>query len=66
MCKRCDDGISQNHSSSRRDFLKATAVTGVAAAGLDLFAASPVAAVDGSAPWTRAGGADATSFAAAP
>ena len=50
MCKLCDDGIPQNHSSSRRDFLKATAVTGVAAAGLDLFAARPAAALDGDVP----------------
>jgi 5-methylthioadenosine/S-adenosylhomocysteine deaminase len=50
MCKLCDDGIPQNHSRSRRDFLKATAVTGVAAAGLDLFAAHPAAALDGGVP----------------
>jgi cytosine/adenosine deaminase-related metal-dependent hydrolase len=50
MCKLCDEGIPQNHSSSRRDFLKATAATGVAAAGVDLFAPRPVAAHDGDAP----------------
>src|SRR5580765_6828653 len=49
MCKLCDQGIPQNHSSSRRDFLKASAATGVAAAGLDLFAARPAAA-DSSGP----------------
>ncbi len=31
MCKLCDEGNRQNHSSSRRDFLKTTAATGVAA-----------------------------------
>ena len=46
MCKLCDDGIPQNHSSSRRDFLKATVGTGVAAAGVNLFAARPAAARD--------------------
>src|SRR5256886_16799672 len=35
MCKLCDEGIPQIHSSSRRDFLRATAATGIAAAGLD-------------------------------
>ena len=49
MCKLCDQGIPQNHSSSRRDFLKASAATGVAAAGLDLFAARPAAADNGAA-----------------
>ena len=50
MCKLCDQGIPQNHSSSRRDFLKASAATGVAAAGLDLFAARPAAADTGAPP----------------
>jgi len=50
MCKLCDEGIPQNHSSSRRDFLKATAATGVAAAAVDLFAARPAAAHDGDPP----------------
>src|SRR6266550_9528693 len=50
MCKLCDDGIPQNHSSSRRDFLKATVGTGVAAAGVNLFAARPAAARDEDAP----------------
>jgi len=50
MCKLCDDGIPQNHSSSRRDFLKATAATGVAAAGVNLFAARPAAAHDEDVP----------------
>ena len=50
MCKLCDQGIPQNHSSSRRDFLKASAATGVAAAGLDLFAARPAAADSGGPP----------------
>src|SRR5438309_940770 len=50
MCKLCDEGIPQIHSSSRRDFLKATAATGVAAAGANLFAARPAAADDGDVP----------------
>jgi cytosine/adenosine deaminase-related metal-dependent hydrolase len=37
MCKRCDDGTPQDHSSSRRDFLKTAAATGVAAASANLF-----------------------------
>ena len=43
---RSDEGIPQSHSDSRRDFLKATAATGVAAAGLNLFSARPAAAHD--------------------
>src|SRR5215470_10202532 len=47
MCKLCDAGFPRNHSfGSRRDFLKATAATGVAAAGLNLFSARPAAAHD--------------------
>jgi len=41
MCKLCDDGKPQSHSNSRRDFLKATAASGVAAAGANLFAPRP-------------------------
>ena len=42
MCKLCDEGKPQNHFGSRRNFLKgAAATTGVAAAGLNLFAARP-------------------------
>ena len=46
MCKLCDEGIPQHHSTSRRDFLKATAASGVAAAGAgaDLFAPRPAEA----------------------
>jgi 5-methylthioadenosine/S-adenosylhomocysteine deaminase len=51
MCKLCDEGKPQFHSDSqlgsRRNFLKATAATGVAAAGLNLFSAVPAAAADG-------------------
>ena len=50
MCTLCDEGIPQIHSSSRRDFLKATAATGVAAAGANLFAARPAVADDGDVP----------------
>src|SRR5438094_601202 len=39
MCKLCDEGNPQSHSGSRRDFLKATAASGVAAAGANLFGA---------------------------
>src|SRR4249920_2476998 len=49
MCKLCDRGIPQNHFTSRREFLKGTAVTG-AAAGFSLFAARPAAADDGALP----------------
>src|SRR6185436_20819608 len=42
----CDDGVPQNHSTSRRDFLKATAATGIAAAGTDLFTPGPAGARD--------------------
>ena len=44
MCKLCDEGSPQSHSGSRRDFLKATAASGVAAAGANLFAARPAGA----------------------
>jgi 5-methylthioadenosine/S-adenosylhomocysteine deaminase len=53
MCKLCDDGLPQVHShpqgispASRRTFLKAATVTGVAATGLDLFAAPQGPAAD--------------------
>src|SRR6516164_4093252 len=44
MCKLCDEGVPQNHFGSRRNFLKAAMATGVAAAGLNLFAARPAQA----------------------
>src|SRR5438445_2124412 len=51
MCKLCDQGKPQDHdaslSDSRRDFLKATAATAVAAAGMNFLAASPAAADPG-------------------
>jgi cytosine/adenosine deaminase-related metal-dependent hydrolase len=47
MCQLCDEGKPRNHSSSRRDFLKAAAATGVAAAGsVDLFRPRPATAHD--------------------
>jgi len=50
MCKLCDEGNPQDHAElprrSRRDFLKASAATGIGAAGLNLFAARPAAAHD--------------------
>ena len=50
MCKLCDEGQPRNHFGSRRNFLKGVAATGVAAAGLDLFAARPAAADGGDPP----------------
>src|SRR2546422_11088523 len=48
MCKMCDGGTPQDHSaslgSSRRDFLKASAATAVAASGLSLLDRPAVAA----------------------
>jgi cytosine/adenosine deaminase-related metal-dependent hydrolase len=47
MCILCARGTPQNHFGSRRNFLKGTAATGVAAAaGLNLFAARPARAND--------------------
>src|SRR6516165_2749702 len=46
MCRLCDEGHPQNHLGSRRNFLKGAMATGVAAAGLNLFAARPAAADD--------------------
>jgi 5-methylthioadenosine/S-adenosylhomocysteine deaminase len=46
MCKLCDEGKPQNHLGSRRHFLKSAMAAGVAAAGLNLFAARPAAADD--------------------
>src|SRR6266478_8136417 len=54
MCKLCDEGQPRNHFGSRRNFLKGVAATGVAAAGLDLFAARPAAA-DGGDPLSDSG-----------
>ena len=50
MCKLCDAGVPQPHRTSRRDFLKATAATGAAAASLDLFAPRPAAAASSGPP----------------
>jgi 5-methylthioadenosine/S-adenosylhomocysteine deaminase len=44
MCKLCDAGQPHNHFGSRRNFLKGAAAAGVAAAGLNLFAARPAVA----------------------
>ena len=46
MCKLCDEGQPQQHFDSRRNFLKAAATTGAAAAGagLGLFNARPARA----------------------
>jgi cytosine/adenosine deaminase-related metal-dependent hydrolase len=60
MCKLCDEGKPQDHTGSlgdsRRDFLKAAAATGVAAAGLNLFVARPAAAHDDDDDGPRDGG----------
>jgi 5-methylthioadenosine/S-adenosylhomocysteine deaminase len=50
MCRLCDEGNPQDHAGSRRNFLKAATATGVAAAGLNLFAARPAQADDGGPP----------------
>jgi cytosine/adenosine deaminase-related metal-dependent hydrolase len=50
MCKLCDEGRPQNHFGSRRKFLTGAAATGLATAGLNLFAPRPAAADDGEAP----------------
>ena len=44
MCKLCYQGTLRHHFGSRRNFLKGAAATGVAAAGLNLFAPRPVSA----------------------
>jgi 5-methylthioadenosine/S-adenosylhomocysteine deaminase len=44
MCKLCNQGMLRNHFGSRRNFLKGAAATGVAAAGLNLFAPRPASA----------------------
>ena len=44
MCNLCQAGFPQNHSTSRRKFLKGAAATGVAASALNLFAPRPAAA----------------------
>ena len=50
MCKLCDEGKPQDHSGSRRNFMKLAAATGVTATGLNLFAPRPAAANTGDAP----------------
>src|SRR6202030_1453199 len=50
MCKLCHQGMLRNHFGSRRNFLKGAVATGVAAAGLNLFAPRPAAADGGDPP----------------
>ena len=50
MCILCAQGRPQNHFATRRHFLKGAAATGVAAAGLNLFAPRPAAADAGGLP----------------
>ena len=50
MCKLCDAGQPQDHSGSRRDFIKTAAAGGTAAAGMSLLGALPAAAQGVSAP----------------
>jgi 5-methylthioadenosine/S-adenosylhomocysteine deaminase len=47
MCKLCNQGMLRNHFGSRRNFLKGAVATGVAAAGLNLFAPRPASADQG-------------------
>ena len=47
MCALCDQGHPQEHSPSRRDFLKATVATGI---GVNLFEARGASAQDGGDP----------------
>jgi cytosine/adenosine deaminase-related metal-dependent hydrolase len=44
MCKLCDSGQPQDHSASRRDFLKSTAAIGLGAAAASLLHHQPAAA----------------------
>src|SRR5258708_32026937 len=44
MCILCNQRMLRNQFGSRRSFLKGAAATGVAAAGLNLFAPRPAAA----------------------
>ena len=44
MCRLCDEGSPQDHSGSRRKFLKTAAVTGLTATAFDLLSAGPAAA----------------------
>jgi len=44
MCILCNQRMLRNHFGSRRNFLKGAAATGVAAAGLNLFAPRPASA----------------------
>jgi cytosine/adenosine deaminase-related metal-dependent hydrolase len=46
MCTLCDAGLPQDHSGSRRRFLKATAATGFAATGLNLLSPRAASADD--------------------
>ena len=67
MCVLCDEGRPRKHFGSRRNFLKGAAATGLAAAGLNLFTAHPVARrTTGTRPRAAAARAGATSFAAVP
>src|SRR2546426_12654407 len=59
MCTLCDEGKPQDHTASlhgsRRDFLKASTATAVAAAGLNVLSASPATAEPPSASPTDTG-----------
>src|SRR5216683_6897253 len=54
MCKPCDEGKPQDNTASlygsRRDFLKASTATAVAAAGMNFLSASPATAQPGLGP----------------
>src|SRR6187551_2680649 len=44
MCTLCDAGTPQDHSAPRRQFLKASATTGLAVGGLSLLTPRPASA----------------------
>ncbi len=50
MCKLCDSGQPQDHSVSRRDFIRTAAATGTVAAGATLLGTQPASAQSVSAP----------------
>ena len=55
MCRLCIEGRPHKHFGSRRDFLKSAAATGIAAAGLDLFAPRETSGTQGSNPSSSSG-----------
>ena len=72
MCKLCDEGKPQDHTTSlgrsRRDFLKASTAAAVCRGGAELLSAAPAAAspTEHAPADDVAGTGAATSFAAGP